>query len=70
MTLCNDTVINEDKLLGDPTETALVAYAQKIGVDVVELNKLNKRIDEIPFDSKKKIDEHNKPKRRKDDRFH
>ena len=29
MTLCNDTVINEDKLLGDPTETALVAYAQK-----------------------------------------
>ncbi len=55
MTLCNDTVINEDKLLGDPTETALVAYAQKIGVDVVELNKLNKRIDEIPFDSKRKL---------------
>ncbi len=55
MTLCNDTVINEDKLLGDPTETALVAYAQKIGVGVVELNKLNKRIDEIPFDSKRKL---------------
>lgn len=55
MALCNDTVINEDKLLGDPTETALVAYAQKAGIDVIKLNNDNPRADEIPFDSKRKL---------------
>ncbi len=54
MVLCNDTIIGE-KLLGDPTETALVAYAQSIGVDVALLNQNNKRIDEIPFDSGRKL---------------
>ncbi len=55
MVLCNDTVINGDQLLGDPTETALVAYAKTVGVDVVALNQQYHRIDEIPFDSTRKL---------------
>ncbi len=54
MVLCNDTIIG-DKLLGDPTETALVAYAQSIGLDVAKINADNARIDEIPFDSIRKL---------------
>jgi Ca2+-transporting ATPase len=42
-------------LLGDPTETALTAYAKKIGIDVIKLQKSLPRIDEIPFDSIRKM---------------
>ncbi len=55
MILCNDTIIGDDKLAGDPTETALVAYAQSIGMDVVAINQGNARINEIPFDSGRKL---------------
>jgi len=55
MVLCNDTVVTAEKLLGDPTETALVAYARTLGVDVNKLNADNERIDEIPFDSARKL---------------
>lgn len=56
MALCNDTIINGDgKLSGDPTETALVAYAIKRNIDVRKLNEENKRINEIPFDSERKL---------------
>ncbi len=54
MYLCNDTIAGDDgKLLGDPTETALVAYANKKGIE--GLNVKYPRIDEIPFDSKRKL---------------
>ena len=55
LVLCNDTVENKDNLVGDPTETALVAYAKKIGLTVREIKRTYKRIDEIPFDSKRKL---------------
>ena len=56
MVLCNDTEEKLDnELIGDPTETALVAYAKKIGINVKDLKKFNERIDEIPFDSKRKL---------------
>ena len=55
LVLCNDTIENKDDLVGDPTETALVAYARKIGLTVREIKKTYKRIDEIPFDSKRKL---------------
>ncbi|MGN0960970.1 MAG: calcium-translocating P-type ATPase, PMCA-type [Christensenellales bacterium] len=56
MVLCNDTEEKLDnELIGDPTETALVAYARKIGVNVKELKATHNRIDEIPFDSKRKL---------------
>ena len=52
MALCNDTVEAEGKLMGDPTETALVAYARDIGK--TGLNELYPRIAENPFDSVRK----------------
>ena len=56
MVLCNDTEEKLDnELIGDPTETALVAYAKKIGLNVKELKSREIRIDEIPFDSKRKL---------------
>lgn len=55
MTLCNDTIVSDGKLHGDPTETALVAYARLIGYDSEDIIKSNPRIDEIPFDSKRKL---------------
>lgn len=55
MALCNDTVLADKKLLGDPTETALVAYAQTLNIDIQKLNSDNKRVDEIPFDSTRKL---------------
>lgn len=55
MTLCNDTIVSDGKLHGDPTETALVAYARLIGYDSEDMVKSNPRIDEIPFDSKRKL---------------
>lgn len=53
--LCNDTVENDNNLVGDPTETALTAYAKKIGIKVKEINQNLPRIAEIPFDSKRKL---------------
>ncbi len=57
--LCNDTEFGEDNgqkvLLGDPTETALVDFGKRIGYDKEALTEKYKRIDEIPFDSTRKL---------------
>lgn len=56
MSLCNDTALAEDgALLGDPTETALVAYANHYGLDYAEERQAFPRVDEIPFDSVRKL---------------
>lgn len=55
MALCNDTVVSSDGLAGDPTETALVAYAQEMGVDFAKLCAENPRVNEKPFDSDRKL---------------
>lgn len=53
MALCNDAAKSGDAWLGDPTETALSEY---IGNDeYIRLRKENPRIDEIPFDSDRKL---------------
>ena len=53
--LCNDTKIAEDgSLTGDPTETALVDIAFKMGFTQNLYNELP-RVDEIPFDSERKL---------------
>ncbi|MGN1042207.1 MAG: calcium-translocating P-type ATPase, PMCA-type, partial [Christensenellales bacterium] len=58
MTLCNDTVLKRDgdkfTLMGDPTETALVAFYNLTG-DSEILNRENPRVDEVPFDSDRKL---------------
>ncbi|MDD3831633.1 MAG: calcium-translocating P-type ATPase, PMCA-type [Clostridia bacterium] len=56
MALCNDTnMTQEGKFTGDPTETALVYYAEKCGMQYAQLCDNWKRIDEIPFDSIRKL---------------
>ena len=53
--LCNDTKIADDgTLTGDPTETALVDIAFKLGFTKNLYNTMP-RIDEIPFDSERKL---------------
>jgi Ca2+-transporting ATPase len=53
--LCNDTVVGDDgSLLGDPTETALVAVAQRYGLDKQDLEAALPREVELPFDSDRK----------------
>lgn len=53
--LCNDTKISEENVLtGDPTETALVDIALKLGFSK-EIYDDMPRIDEIPFDSERKL---------------
>lgn len=55
MTLCNDSEENnEGKLVGDPTETALVYFAKEKGINYFDLKTEWQRIDEIPFDSVRK----------------
>ncbi len=53
--LCNDTGSAEDgSLVGDPTETALVAALQRYGLDKGQLEAVAPRIGELPFDSERK----------------
>ena len=53
--LCNDTKIADDGgLTGDPTETALVDIALKLGFTKNIYQELP-RVDEIPFDSERKL---------------
>jgi len=54
--LCNDSKLQKtgDKweIFGDPTEAALIVAARKAGIDE---SKLEPRVDEIPFDSTRKL---------------
>ena len=57
MLLCNDTKYGEEEgvLLGDPTETALVSFAQKYGIEKKNYDIKHERCDELPFDSDRKM---------------
>ena len=53
--LCNDATAAEDgTLLGDPTETALVAVLRRYGLDKTQLEAIAPRVSEFPFDSTRK----------------
>lgn len=53
--LCNDTKIGVDnKLIGDPTETALVDLGFKLEFDPAKFEQMS-RVEEIPFDSERKL---------------
>jgi len=61
--LCNDAKLQREagegeeswRMLGDPTEGALIVAAAKAGLTAEELNRQNPRVQEIPFDSKRKL---------------
>ncbi|ATH74811.1 ATPase [Streptococcus thermophilus] len=56
MTFANDTKVDPDgKLIGDPTETALVQFGLDHNFDVREVLKSEPRIAELPFDSDRKL---------------
>ena len=53
--LCNDTKIGVDnKLIGDPTETALIDMGFGLDFDSSKFDE-NPRVNEIPFDSERKL---------------
>lgn len=53
--LTNDSIVNDDKSYGDPTEIALVDYVNSFGIEEEDLRAEIPRIDEIPFDSDRKL---------------
>ncbi|MGB3410850.1 MAG: HAD-IC family P-type ATPase [Microthrixaceae bacterium] len=57
--LCNDSHLREvdgvTKLVGDPTEGALLVVAAKAGIDPEGLRHTFPRVDEVPFDSATKF---------------
>lgn len=58
--ICNDSSVKTladgtIEEIGDPTETALVAAAQVIGLEKEQLDATYKRVGEIPFDSERKL---------------
>ncbi len=54
--LCNDSDITSEGVeIGDPTEIALMNYANKVGFDYKKIREKNKRLSELPFDSDRKL---------------
>ncbi|MDR0364556.1 MAG: calcium-translocating P-type ATPase, PMCA-type [Bacteroidales bacterium] len=57
--LCNDTKLIEEsgmvETIGDPTETALVDAGLRFSMDKNNLDKKFPRVEEIPFDSERKL---------------
>ena len=56
LVLCSDaTVADDESIIGDPTEAALVVLAAKIGVDAEETRRTMPRRATVPFDSEYKF---------------
>lgn len=55
MILCNDSQINNNKIIGDSTETALIDFAIKMDSKIIKATKKYDRILDIPFDSERKM---------------
>ena len=53
--LTNDASCTDGKILGDPTEAALVVMGRKLGISESELRHSMPRIGELPFDSDRKL---------------
>ncbi|TFD92956.1 cation-translocating P-type ATPase [Cryobacterium lactosi] len=51
MALCNDASVSDGRLVGDPTDGALVVLAEKGGLDVDGARLAHPRLQEVPFDS-------------------
>ena len=55
MILCNDATSNQSSKTGDPTEIALLDAGTKFNLFKDKLNTKHKRVNEIPFDSDRKL---------------
>src|SRR5476651_2366542 len=55
MILCNDATSKNGSKTGDPTEIALLDAGIKFNLYKEDLNLLHARVDEIPFDSDRKL---------------
>ncbi|ASW43615.1 calcium-translocating P-type ATPase, PMCA-type [Clostridium isatidis] len=55
MVLCSDATSKEGVQTGDPTEIALVDVGNKVGIFKDDLLEEHKRVNEIPFDSDRKL---------------
>ncbi|MFD3448201.1 cation-translocating P-type ATPase [Microbacteriaceae bacterium 4G12] len=53
--LCNDASYTKESTTGDPTEVALLAAGSKFHMDKHELEEKHARVNEIPFDSNRKL---------------
>ena len=53
--LCNDSTNVDGVEIGDPTETALINLGSKLGREAGEIRQAYPRLDEIPFDSDRKL---------------
>lgn len=53
--LCSDAVTSEEKNIGDPTEIALLDFAEKYDRDELVARSQFPRISELPFDSDRKL---------------
>ncbi len=52
--LCNNAVLNNGELYGEPTENALMFFADRCGTPLKQLLREYRRVSENPFDSKRK----------------
>ena len=55
MALCSDSVWEDGKAIGEPTENALVAYAASLDMPKPQLTEQYPRVGEAPFDSMRKL---------------
>ena len=55
--LCNDALYDKEnsKIIGDPTEAAMLVFGAKLDLSKEKLNAEHKRVQEIPFDSERKM---------------
>ena len=53
--MCNDCKINNNSSTGEPTESAIVNIALKYGINKNSLYNKMKRVNEVPFDSDRKM---------------
>ena len=53
--LCNDTLIEDNEFVGDPTESCLYTYLQEKNIDIMDMRINHKRIISAPFDSDRKM---------------
>ncbi|WP_338985311.1 cation-translocating P-type ATPase [Spiroplasma endosymbiont of Diplazon laetatorius] len=54
ITLCSDAIVEKEKI-GSATEIATIDFVKKFDINYMSMRKKHERLDEIPFDSKRKL---------------